>query len=309
MTQIKMIPYHNWQNCYQVTSQHLSLTVTSDVGPRILCFNFPDKQNVLYEEPDQQGLTGGDKWRAYGGHRLWIAPEDSRTVFPDNRPVTVETLPDGLRLTPPLEETTGFQKSIQIKMYPDSPRVHLIHNLMNQSSQASFAAPWALTVMTSGGVAILPHSPRHDWPEKLTAQNTLSLWSYTDMTDPRWTWGRRYILLQQTDNQSKPQKVGMLNSEGWVAYLVKGFLFIKFFTTKPDSGYPDLNSNLETWTNQAFLELETLGPLVNVQPGQTITHLEDWFLFEEVPAIKTDDDVDQAVLPLVRKCQAQITAS
>jgi hypothetical protein len=308
MIQIEKIPYHNWQNCYQISNSQLVMIVTADVGPRVLHTGFPGSKNVFYEDQSHLGLCGGDEWRAYGGHRFWIAPENDRTYFPDNRPVAMEKLPSGVCLTPPPEETTGFQKSIRIELFPDSPRVHLTHHLTNHSVQSSTVAPWALTVMTSGGTAILPHSPRSDWPGKLTAQNTLSLWSYTDLSDPRWSFGQRYILLRQTAGDAKPQKIGMYNSEGWVAYVVDGLLFIKFFATAPDSGYPDLNSNLETWTNNAFLELETLGPLVELQPGQTVTLLEDWFLFGDVQAISNDDDVDQVVLPLVRKCQMQLAS-
>ena len=309
MIQIEKIPYHNWQNCYQANNAHLSMTVTTDVGPRILCFGIPGQQSILYEDKTQLGLTGGDEWRAYGGHRFWIAPENERTYFPDNRPVAVELFPDGLSLMPPFEESTGFQKSIRISFFSDTPHAQVLHTLGNQSKQSSPAAPWALTVMTSGGVAILPHAPRSDWPGKLTAQNTLSLWSYTDLSDSRWTMGQRYILLSQRGGDLKPQKIGMFNTEGWVAYLVNGFLFIKFFATTPDHGYPDLNSNLETWTNNAFLELESLGPLVNLQPGQTITHVEDWFLFSDIPAVKNDDEVDQSVLPLVRQCQSILASN
>jgi hypothetical protein len=309
MIKIEKVSYHNWQNCFQISNPNLSLTVTTDVGPRILRFGLPGKPNIFYEDQAQLGMTGGDEWRAYGGHRFWVAPEGDRTYFPDNHPVAVVTLSNGLCLTPPLEELTGFQKSIQIELSPDFPKIHLTHKLTNRTTHPSNAAPWALTVMTSGGVAILPHSPRCDWPGKLTAQNTLSLWSYTDLSDPRWTLGKRYILLRQTGGESKPQKIGMYNSEGWAAYLVNGFLFIKFFTTTPDSGYPDLNSNLETWTNHAFLELETLGILVNLEPGQTITHIEEWFLFGDVSAVTNDDEVDKFVLPLVRKCQTQLASA
>ncbi len=309
MVHIEKIPYHNWQNCYQVSNDHLTMTITADVGPRILRFGIPGQQSIFYEDEAHFGLTGGDEWRAYGGHRFWIAPENERTYFPDNRPVNVEKQPDGLYLTPPLEEATGFQKSIRIKYFPDSPHVQLTHMLTNHAKESSAAAPWALTVMTSNGVAILPHSPRSEWPGKLTAQNTLSLWSYTDLSDPRWTMGQRYILLHQVGGDSKPQKIGMFNTEGWVAYLVKGFLFVKFYRTEPNHGYPDLNSNLETWTNNAFLELESLGPLINMLPGQTIAHVEDWFLFGGIPEVKSDADVDRSVLPLIKNCKSQLESS
>ena len=37
------------------------------------------------------GKKGGSEYRSYGGHRLWIAPEDEeRTTQPDNDPVEYE---------------------------------------------------------------------------------------------------------------------------------------------------------------------------------------------------------------------------
>jgi hypothetical protein len=45
-----------------------------------------------------------------------------------------------------------------------------------------------------------------------------------------------------------------------------------------------------------------------VDPGQTITHQEDWFLFDHVADVKTDDDVKRIILPLVHDCQAQLAS-
>jgi hypothetical protein len=299
---------NNWTNCIQVSNPQLSLTATADVGPRIISLSLTGKRNILYQNPEQIDSTGGTEWRAYGGHRFWIAPEDmTRTYFPDNRALSVEYQPSGVILTAPLEESTGFQKTIHLVMAADAAHVRLTHNLTNKSSQSQNAAAWALTVMDAGGTAILPHSPHADWPSKLTAQNTLSLWAYTTMSDPRWYWGDNYILLRQTGGQSKPQKIGMYNSEGWAAYLLEGMLFIKFFKVIPGGNHPDLNSNLEAWTNHEFLELETLSPLATVKPGQAISHVEDWFLLGDIPPVKNDEDVNRAILPLVQLCRKQLT--
>ncbi len=305
MITIERTSIGSWANCVQVSNNHVSLTATLDVGPRIISLFLPGKRNIFFQNRDQIGLTGGTEWRAYGGHRFWIAPEDNRTVFPDNRPVSVRNLPTGICLTAPVEESNGFQKCVQVELSTDAPHVHLTHTLTNQSKQSQSAAPWALSVLAPGGTVVLPHSPRVDWPAKLTAQNTVSLWSYTAMSDPRWKWGDRYILLHQAGGKSNPQKIGMFNSEGWAAYQLEDMAFIKFFSAHPDAGYPDLNSNLETFTNNEFLELETLGPLSMVEPGQTISHTEDWYLYGGVSPVKNDADVDQAILPLVRKCQGQ----
>jgi len=46
-------------------------------------------------------------------------------------------------------------------------------------------APWALTVMPPGGTCIIPLLPRGTHPEDLLPGNLLTLWLYTDMSDPR----------------------------------------------------------------------------------------------------------------------------
>ncbi len=302
------IPFAGWQHCQQISNGNVALIFCEEVGPRILSYGFINGKNQFHINSHEVGLIGGTKWRSYGGHRLWIAPEDTnRTYFPDNRQLTVETLPAGACLTAPVEETTGFQKSMTVEMDGSGTHIHVTHKLLNQASSAQLAAPWALTVLRAGGVAVLPIGSRCKWPNKLTAQNTLSLWGYTCMTDPRWTWGDGYVLLRQDENSSNPQKIGMYNSEGWAAYINDGILFLKTFVPTNSNTCPDMNSNLESWTNHEILELETLGAIQSVEAGHFITHNEDWYLFNEIPTPKSDRDVEEHILPCVRKIQTSFT--
>jgi hypothetical protein len=60
-----------------------------------------------------------------------------------------------------------------------------------------------------------------------------------------------------------------------------------------------MGSAYETFTNGMFLELETLGPIQDVAPGQTIEHREDWTLFRDVRVDEwTDDALDRAIGPM-----------
>ena len=43
--------------------------------------------------------------------------------------------------------------------------------------------------------------------------------------------------------------------------------------------YPDFGCSFETFTNNDFLEIETLGPLTKVLPGQTVEQVEHWGLY------------------------------
>jgi hypothetical protein len=58
---------------------------------------------------------------------------------------------------------------------------------------------------------------------------------------------------------------------------------------------------VETYTDAQILEVETLGPLVNLGPGAAAEHVEHWFLFEDVPLPKDDAGVDIHVLPKVEE--------
>jgi hypothetical protein len=300
MVTIEKIIYAGWANSYRVSNSRIELVCIADIGPRIIFFGFNGQENQFYEKPSEMGKSGGDEWRLYGGHRLWHAPEiPARTYFPDNNPVAVETLNDGVLLIAPVESSTGIQKSIEIHLSPDKPMVMIHHTLKNAGPWTVPIAPWALTVLRPGGVAILPHPERCLWPESLLPSHTVSLWGYTRMSDPRWVWGDKYILLRQSSEESHPQKIGMFNTTGWAAYARGGSVFIKKFDVGAHTQYPDQNSNLESWTNQDLLELETLGPLELLEPGNNLLHRETWYLAENIPLPKNDADVDQNILSVV----------
>ncbi|MDI7276164.1 MAG: hypothetical protein QME94_09300, partial [Anaerolineae bacterium] len=191
------VSYRGWKNCYRLANDRIEVIATADVGPRIVHLGVPGGENILGIMPEQAGLTGGDEWRIYGGHRLWHSPEVSpRTYYPDNAPVDVRIDGETLRLIPPLETTTGIQKEIDLTLIGDQPHLEVRHVLENKGLWAVELAPWALTVLAQSGLAILPQS---QWapPDGLLPNRVLVLWPYTDLRDPRVFWGTQYVLLRQ----------------------------------------------------------------------------------------------------------------
>ena len=69
----------------------------------------------------------------------------------------------------------------------------------------------------------------------------------------------------------------------------------------PSKTHPYFGCSFETFTNNEFLEMETLGPMTKLQPGQTVELVENWGAFRKVnlPQI-ADEDLDRVVLPLVK---------
>lgn len=293
--------YGGWNTTYTLSNGTIELVITAEVGPRIIRFGFVDDVNEFCEVADDLGKTDGDEWRMYGGHRFWHAPEQAgRTDLPDNTPVEITKEGNVIQVIQPTENETGLQKTLLITMGDDN-HVHIEHRLSNYSLWAVECAPWALSVMTTGGQAILPLPPRIPHGEALLPANSLTLWTYTNMGDPRWTWGDKYIMLQQDENATMPQKIGAEIKDGWAAYLREGHLFVKCFDYHKDATYPDLGCNFETFTNDFMLEMESLAPMQRIEPGTTAVHHEDWYLFKDVSPVANDTDVDAHVLPLIKQ--------
>jgi hypothetical protein len=154
--------------------------------------------------------------------------------------------------------------------------------------------------MAQGGMAITGFPPRGKHPINLEATNPLVMWAYTDLSDKRLSFTKKYLVLRQDPANTNAEKVGLFNANTWAAYLLNGEMFLK--RTKADStkSYPDFGCSFETFTNELFLEMETLGPLTKVSPGGVVEQTEQWALYRHIdlPEI-TDDVLDKVVLPLV----------
>jgi hypothetical protein len=303
---IEKISYGGWPNCYRLSNGSVELIVTTDVGPRVIRFGFVGDENEFKEYKDQQGKTGGDEWRIYGGHRLWHAPEAMpRTYWPDNSPVEVIVDQHRIRVIQPVEKTTGIQKEIDLTLDAGSNQVTLIHCLRNKGLWPVELAPWMLTVMNVGGKVIIPQPPYKSHDAELLPLRSMAIWGYTNMRDPRYLWGTRYIVLSQDTLAKEPTKVGVGVTEGWAGYVRKNHLFLKRFNYVPGGKYPDFGSSVETFTNSEMIELETLGPLTSLQPGTQVEAREDWYLFKGLAPISDEDSIDRVVLPLVKSTESR----
>jgi hypothetical protein len=297
---MKKIEYGGWKNCILLTNGKIEVVVTTDVGPRIIRLGFVDDENILKEFKDNLGKTGSDSWRPYGGHRLWHAPEHPvRTYWPDNVPVKHSWDGKTLKLTQEVE-SNGVEKEIEITLDADVDRLKLLHRLTNKNFWKIKLAPWCLTVMAPGGRVIFPQEPYGPHPEYLLPARPLVLWQYTDMSDPRYTWGKKYIQIQQDPKATTKQKIGLLNKLGWAAYYFNKKLFIKKYPYIAGVEYPDYGCNTESYTDPDIIEIESIGPLVEIEPDGKVEYIENWSL-HRVELDEKEDSIDKKVIPLINK--------
>ncbi len=298
---VEKVEYKGWRNSYRISNSLVELIATGDVGPRIIRYGFIGGQNLFKEFPDQLGKSGEEEFQARGGHRLWKAPEDSvATWAPDNVRVEIEITPVGLMARAPIESTTRLQKEIAIGMAASGSEVTISHRIANRSLFALEFAPWALTMMNPGGLAIAGFPPRDSYPRALSATNPLVMWAYTDLSDKRWKFTEKYLSLRQASGHSNPQKIGLFSRNTWAVYLLNGEAFVKRSKADISKSYPDFGCSFETFTNGEFLELETLGPITEVPPEQSVEHIEYWNLHRNVELAEiTDNAIDRSVLPML----------
>ena len=298
---VEKIEYKGWRNCYRVSNGEVELIVTGDVGPRVIRFGFVDGQNVFKEFPDQLGGSREEKFQLRGGDRVWKAPEDPvATWAPDNMPVEITITANGVIARAPVEPLTSLQKEIEVRMATSGTEVIVLHRITNRSLFALEYSVWALTMMAPGGIAITGFPPRGKHPEKLEATNPLVMWAYTNLSDKRWVFTKKYMALKQDPRNSEAQKLGMFNRDTWGAYILNGEAFIKRAHANSGETYPDFGCSFETFTNNEFLEIETLGPLTKLPPGKTAEQAEHWSLHRGVKLTEfTDDAIDTAILPLL----------
>jgi hypothetical protein len=305
---LERIRYRGWNNGYKLSNGTIEMIVLADVGPRIISYGFCNEENEFYEVEQDSGLSGGREFRLYGGHRLWVSPEVERTYFPDNAPVTVSQQGAVTRFTARPEDAppgTHLQKGMEIELAATGSHVRVTHRIANHDSCSTKLAPWAPTMMRPGGRAILPLSPRVAMDkDHYQPVGVFGLWSFTDFADPRWVLGTGFIQLRQlpaTSGRFREQMGGIYNSSGWGAYYRNEHLFLKRAAVIGGAQYPDFGCNFEVFTNPDFLELETLGPVVELQPGDAVEHVEHWWLFANVPSGENDAWIDRAVVPLVKQ--------
>ena len=215
--------------CVSLARGALTLLVTTSVGPRIIAMKLGDEENLFAELPDfTLDYPGGGATSLYGGHRLWDAPEvPRRTYLPDDQPVEINLLEDGLVASQPIEPLTGLQKSIHIR-FPDHPATVIVdHTLTNHGMWPITCAPWAITQFKVGGVAILPQNAGLADADGVLPNRNLVLWPYSDLRSPHVTWGNRAIFVFAVF-QSGAFKLAFPNHRGWLAYHRQGTLFVKY---------------------------------------------------------------------------------
>ena len=225
-----------------------------------------------------------------GGHRCWMSPEAApRVTYPDNHPVSYVQMGNTVVVTQPPQEGNEVELSFEITMSDIKDEIEINHVIKNTGFWGKQFAVWPITVVAENGTEYIPQNTVN---KGLLPNRNLVLWSYAKINDTRLSLGDKYISLRQDPSVESAFKLGLSQERPWAAYFHHGDMFVKKYTPVKGASYPDYGCTYETYTNGQILEMETLGELKTVEPGETNAHKEIWLLFKDVPLPANESEMD-----------------
>jgi hypothetical protein len=257
----------------------LYLEYLTEAGPRIVRLIYkPANINLLAEAPGAKLKSPHGEYSMHGGHRFWAAPESPEfTYIPDDSGLTVEKGNQAVCLVGAVEAATGLQKMIDVRLAENTTSVELQHTLTNKGSKPVACALWTLTMLPAGGLATMPL--RGEPGSKFLPDRQISFWPYTRFNDPRLDLMEDELQVEASYDP-KIFKVGARCPRGWITYFRQGITFKKQFPFDGDAHYSDMGCNAEIYTDGVNIELESLGGLVQLPPGDSIHQTETWEISE-----------------------------
>ena len=305
MLECKEVNYKGYKAVALITSK-VELVVSIEFGPRILSFRtLPNGINFLKNFEDQLADFKKDEWQSYGGHRLWFAPEVyPDTYYPDVDEVeySFDEKTGKLVLTCKAETKSKLGKEFTISI-EDEKFVNIVQRVTNYGEKEATFAPWSLTVMAAGGRLVVPQEKFVPHGEKegesFLPARPLVLWKFTDMSDPRFTFGQKFVQLRQDDNYPTKQKIGMCNTLGYSLYTLNNQTMVKYFDYLEGVTYPDMGCNCEFFTMPGFLEMEALGPMQTVAVGDSVELAEKWEILD-YPLPENDEEIAKVIAEAIK---------
>jgi hypothetical protein len=290
----------------QITTGTMVMEIVTQFGPRIASLrrNVRGAGNLLFWDPKERFNRFG--WFLHGGHRVWAtqsttADETETTYKSDNRHCTVEMC--RLVSSPWVEimgdPLSGVQRGIRV-VDLNNGSVSVINIVRNTSKQMFLSAGvWALTCVDPRGkeFCVPLGCGNDDWDRYTVVPfNRLTGFETAGIADSQFVWRRGLLNVSWYGNRNK---IMLEVPRGWMACHApqqKASFFKMFSYDRHAMGSHPMGCNVAVFTGPRsgprMVEMETLGPVRNLLPGESAEHEETWVLTDPV-RIRNLDDIER----------------
>jgi uncharacterized protein DUF4380 len=308
--EVLTVAYHDWPQSVEISNADVRVVVVPAIG-RIMYFGFQGGQNVLWNDPDQNGRVlptgsafqedGAYTWTNFGGDKVWPTEQDAFERINghgwppdhwfDGGRHTVQILRDGVRLASPLSGYNGARSVRTIRLAPQGSRL-TIHQELEKVAPAARKelepleyTIWNVTQIVPPEQVLFPLNPHSG------LENRFRAWDETAAGNFRVEGDIGIFVPDGEDSQ----KSGA-DSDRWLAAIVGQTVVAEFFRRDSTQPYPDGGLSAEAYTCLDYTELELLSPLRSLRVGEAMSFSIRWELHRLPQDARTPGARRQAAL-------------
>ena len=284
---IKQSEYQGVQTI-SVSTEMVEMHISLDFGPRICALSIAGQESLLLWPEDtkqyaRQVESRDESWYLRGGHRVWLArgmaDESEETYFPDNQPATYEIENNSVMVWGAIDPVNRVQRGIRVSVI-DKQRFTIDNIAKNHSDMLFSAGIWALSC-TLPGPGSKYYVPLGDGSSFDTATITLfKEWAghgQKIFADDQFTVNDDCMVLHPGGKENKRM---VLSAASCLALndTQRDCAFIMATDFEPQATYP-ANANVAMYIGEDnfMVEMETMGALACLKPGQELCHQQRWY--------------------------------
>jgi len=299
----RVVQFHGYARAIELTRGSARAVLCPEVGGRVLEFSVAGKDAMMLDDSEKAWQPGKPPQSSAG--RFDYGPELTvlahRTIWSGEWSGEI-TGPHSARLTSPKDETAGIQLVREFELASSgidaaNAQIHLIckQTIRNIGKEVREVCHWGRSFSPGGGICVIPLGDRPSrFPSKYAMYEEGAIINVRNKDDKI---REREGFLEILAPPRKP-KLGFDATGGWLGYLMPNdTVFVKRFKTYPDRVYNEAAGlTLSVWyPTGPRIELEPIGPRERLQPGESASFVEDWWLFP-FPFPKDGQQVDLKAL-------------
>jgi hypothetical protein len=283
-----------WDMVYAVKNDIVTVAIVPKLGGRVMQYDLGANKSLYIYNSSQTPTSGND---VVGGFRVLPSPQ-SDFVWPsppnlDFNPYTCTEQVNNadsavIYLESQVENSTdskyqkhkGLQFKRLITIYKASTQVKVEMTMLNKGTQTMTHGIWDITQTAASGSNCWVYFQRN--PSSTLGGGKGYVQYMNEGTDAtQWKPDAADGNIMGVQYLKKVGKIGADCKAGWICFNDRqsGYAYVKTFTYQEGKTYPDSGASVQVYTyaNNDMVEVEVLGPLDTLAPGDSTKLIENWY--------------------------------
>ncbi len=293
---VESVTHHGWEGCIRLANEQIEAIVVPQIGRVMQLRLIGDAEGTFWENRELDGQihdSASDEWINFGGDKCWPAPQSCWPRYQDRewpppaafdaRPVAAAVTERGVVLTSEVDLSFGIQVVRHVEIDPQQPVMRIRTEYRKVAGAPVRVSVWTITQMRN--------------PERvalLLAEESRFAEGFARLLEAEPKDLRRNgPLLSLARHPRNFVKIGAETAA--MVWVGRNAVVRIEAETAMDAGpeeYPDGGCAVEIYTNPdplPYVELETLGPLVELRVGESA---ERTVVYTVLPRLLADPDAE-----------------